>query len=216
MHPWRSSDDTVSTEAELRAGDRRLAQPAGRGQGHRCPRRPLPQLHRALARSCWSRPPAPTASCDVSPKGDAPGFVLVLDERRLLIPDRPGNKRLDGMQQPAAEPARWPDLPHPRHGGDAARERPRPDRARRGAARALRGPRQGPDARHRRRGGGGLHPLRQGLQALGAVGAGALARRSRTCPRRRRCCFDHTRSAGHHPGPEERHALQDGYRQRLY
>jgi uncharacterized protein len=35
--------------------------------------------------------------CDVSPKGDAPGFVLVLDERRLLIPDRLGNRRLDGM-----------------------------------------------------------------------------------------------------------------------
>jgi uncharacterized protein len=39
-----------------------------------------------------------TGQCDVSPKGDAPGFVLVLDERRLLIPDRPGNKRLDGMR----------------------------------------------------------------------------------------------------------------------
>src|SRR5881296_1888868 len=36
--------------------------------------------------------------CDVSPKGDVPGFVLVLDERRLVIPDRPGNKRLDGMR----------------------------------------------------------------------------------------------------------------------
>jgi PPOX class probable FMN-dependent enzyme len=36
--------------------------------------------------------------CDVSPKGDGPGFVLVLDEQRLLIPDRPGNKRLDGMR----------------------------------------------------------------------------------------------------------------------
>jgi PPOX class probable FMN-dependent enzyme len=36
--------------------------------------------------------------CDVSPKGDAPGFVLVVDERRLVIPDRPGNKRLDGMR----------------------------------------------------------------------------------------------------------------------
>jgi PPOX class probable FMN-dependent enzyme len=36
--------------------------------------------------------------CDVSPKGDAPGFVLVLDEHRLLIPDRPGNKRFDGMR----------------------------------------------------------------------------------------------------------------------
>ena len=36
--------------------------------------------------------------CDVSPKGDTPGFVRVLDEHRLVIPDRPGNKRLDGMR----------------------------------------------------------------------------------------------------------------------
>jgi len=33
----------------------------------------------------------------VSPKGDAAGFVEVMDERRLLIPDRPGNKLLFGM-----------------------------------------------------------------------------------------------------------------------
>ena len=42
--------------------------------------------------------------CDVSPKGDAPGFVQVLDERRLAIPDRPGNKRLDGMQNLLTNP----------------------------------------------------------------------------------------------------------------
>jgi PPOX class probable FMN-dependent enzyme len=36
--------------------------------------------------------------CDVSPKGDAPGFVLVVDDHHLLVPDRPGNKRLDGMR----------------------------------------------------------------------------------------------------------------------
>jgi PPOX class probable FMN-dependent enzyme len=36
--------------------------------------------------------------CDVSPKGDAPGFVEVLDERHLVIPDRPGNKRFDGIR----------------------------------------------------------------------------------------------------------------------
>ncbi|MBI3637286.1 MAG: pyridoxamine 5'-phosphate oxidase family protein [Candidatus Rokubacteria bacterium] len=35
--------------------------------------------------------------CDVSPKGDAPGFVHVLDAKHLAIPDRPGNKRFDGM-----------------------------------------------------------------------------------------------------------------------
>lgn len=32
---------------------------------------------------------------DVSPKGDAPGFVQILDENTLAIPDRPGNQRFD-------------------------------------------------------------------------------------------------------------------------
>jgi PPOX class probable FMN-dependent enzyme len=36
--------------------------------------------------------------CDVSPKGDPPGFVVVLDDHHLVIPDRPGNKRLDGLR----------------------------------------------------------------------------------------------------------------------
>jgi len=35
-------------------------------------------------------------NCDVSPKGDAPGVVRVLDERTIAIPDRLGNKRVDG------------------------------------------------------------------------------------------------------------------------
>ena len=47
---------------------------------------------------------SPDGCCDVSPKGDAPGFVLVLDDRRLVIPDRPGNKRLDGMKNLVANP----------------------------------------------------------------------------------------------------------------
>ena len=36
--------------------------------------------------------------CDVSPKGDAPGFVRVLDDHHLVVPERPGNRRLDGMR----------------------------------------------------------------------------------------------------------------------
>lgn len=32
---------------------------------------------------------------DISPRGDAPGFVKVLSENALLIPDRPGNQRFD-------------------------------------------------------------------------------------------------------------------------
>ncbi len=34
---------------------------------------------------------------DVSPRGDAPGFAQVPDDRTLLIPDRPGNNRLDSL-----------------------------------------------------------------------------------------------------------------------
>src|SRR5260370_42662889 len=32
---------------------------------------------------------------DVTPRGDAPGFALVLDEKTLAIAERPGNRRLD-------------------------------------------------------------------------------------------------------------------------
>jgi PPOX class probable FMN-dependent enzyme len=35
---------------------------------------------------------------DVSPRGDAPGFVQVLDEKTLVIPERPGNRRLDTLR----------------------------------------------------------------------------------------------------------------------
>ncbi|MEV0725903.1 pyridoxamine 5'-phosphate oxidase family protein [Micromonospora purpureochromogenes] len=37
-------------------------------------------------------------SCDVSPKGDPAGFVKVLDETTLAIPERPGNRRADGYR----------------------------------------------------------------------------------------------------------------------
>jgi len=39
-----------------------------------------------------------TGRQDASPKGDAPGFVAVEDERTLVIPDRKGNKLLYGLE----------------------------------------------------------------------------------------------------------------------
>jgi len=45
-----------------------------------------------------------SASIDCSPKGDAPGFVQLLDDRTLLIPDRPGNNRIDGMKNLLVNP----------------------------------------------------------------------------------------------------------------
>jgi uncharacterized protein len=46
----------------------------------------------------------PSGRCDASPKGDAPGFVEVLDDATVLIPDRLGNNRVDTLGNLIARP----------------------------------------------------------------------------------------------------------------
>jgi len=46
----------------------------------------------------------PSGRCDASPKGDAPGFVRVIDDETLLIPDRLGNNRVDTIGNLLAAP----------------------------------------------------------------------------------------------------------------
>lgn len=41
---------------------------------------------------------------DVSPRGDLPGFVIPLDDQTLVIPDRPGNRRIDTLSNIVANP----------------------------------------------------------------------------------------------------------------
>ena len=41
---------------------------------------------------------------DASPRGDPPGFVKVLDDRTLLLPDRPGNNQVDSLQNVVDNP----------------------------------------------------------------------------------------------------------------
>ncbi|QBR00421.1 pyridoxamine 5'-phosphate oxidase family protein [Paraburkholderia pallida] len=41
---------------------------------------------------------------DCSPRGDAPGFVRILDSRTLALPDRPGNNRVDSLHNVVAAP----------------------------------------------------------------------------------------------------------------
>ena len=50
-----------------------------------------------LSPFCVLATAAADGSADCSPKGDAPGFVEVLDDETLLIPDRLGNNRVDSM-----------------------------------------------------------------------------------------------------------------------
>lgn len=47
---------------------------------------------------------APNGGLDVSPRGDPPGFVRVLDDRTLLLPERPGNRLADTLVNLLADP----------------------------------------------------------------------------------------------------------------
>ncbi|MFY0405884.1 pyridoxamine 5'-phosphate oxidase family protein [Solicola sp. PLA-1-18] len=61
----------------------------------------LDDLHRAwLARSPFHLVATTGAdgSMDVSPKGDPAGAVHVIDDRTIALPDRPGNRRVDGFE----------------------------------------------------------------------------------------------------------------------
>ena len=44
-------------------------------------------------------------NADVTPKGDKPGFAAVLDDNTIAIPDRPGNNRLDTLENIIVNPA---------------------------------------------------------------------------------------------------------------
>jgi len=95
--------DVVTTVDELRAI-------AGEPPGEVALRKQVDRLDRhcrdLIARSPFLLLGTSDAAgrCDVSPKGDPPGFVLVLDDHHLAIPDRPGNRRLDGMRNILANP----------------------------------------------------------------------------------------------------------------
>ncbi len=46
---------------------------------------------------CLVATAAANGTCDVSPKGDPPGFAHVIDDVTIAIPERPGNRRADGF-----------------------------------------------------------------------------------------------------------------------
>ena len=95
-------EKVVSSEARLREV---LGHPGDRAVGKERPR--LDEHCRAfIAQSPFLILGTANASgqCDVSPKGDEPGFVKVLDETHLAIPDRIGNNRLDGMTNMLVNP----------------------------------------------------------------------------------------------------------------
>jgi hypothetical protein len=67
----------------------------------------LEQVHRdwlAASPFCLIATADADGACDVSPKGDPPGFALVLDDTTLAIPERPGNRRADGYENVLVNP----------------------------------------------------------------------------------------------------------------
>ncbi len=91
----RAFRDVVRTEAELRD---LMGKPGGLAVGKQ-----LDRLDRhcrsfiALSPFVLVGTVGPGGACDVSPRGGEPGFVLVIDEKTLAIPERPGNRRLDSL-----------------------------------------------------------------------------------------------------------------------
>jgi PPOX class probable FMN-dependent enzyme len=58
----------------------------------------------ALSPFCVLATQGPDGLGDATPRGDGPGFAVVVDDRTLLIPDRPGNNRLDALTNILANP----------------------------------------------------------------------------------------------------------------
>jgi PPOX class probable FMN-dependent enzyme len=92
----------VSSEAELRD---LLGYPSGRAVTKERAR--LHQRDRewlAASPFCLLATADADGNCDVSPKGDPPGFTHVVDDTTIAIPDRPGNRRADGFRNVLTNP----------------------------------------------------------------------------------------------------------------
>jgi uncharacterized protein len=88
--------DEITSESELRE---LIGEPLPRTAAKQ--RHALHELDRqwlAASPFCLVATSDADGSCDVSPKGDPAGFTLVLDDRTIAIPERPGNRRADGFR----------------------------------------------------------------------------------------------------------------------
>lgn len=84
--------------------DAHYGQPSGRAVAKEIPRLNAP--YRAFIAHA---PFVAIATCgpeglDCSPRGDAPGFVRVIDDGTLALPDRPGNNRIDSLRNIVRDP----------------------------------------------------------------------------------------------------------------
>ena len=92
----------ITTEDELRAV---IGTPIPRVAAKVRPRlEPVDREWIAASPFCLVATSSLDGRCDVSPKGDPAGFVHVLDQTTLVVPERPGNRRVDGYLNVLANP----------------------------------------------------------------------------------------------------------------
>ena len=100
MKPMTQSH-AIETTAQLEA---LFGQP-----GDAALKKEVPYLHPAYQALIAASPFAVLATIgpgglDASPRGDPPGFVVVQDEKTLLLPERRGNNRIDSLRNIVADP----------------------------------------------------------------------------------------------------------------
>jgi len=96
MCAHRFTDQTIDDEPTLRA---LIGEPAALVCAKITPRL-NPETRKFIERSpfvCLATADA-DGNCDVTPRGDPPGFVRILDEVTLLMPERPGNRLADSLR----------------------------------------------------------------------------------------------------------------------
>jgi len=100
--PHRLTPHVVATEAELRA---LISEPAPLTCA-KISDRLNPMTRQFVERSPFVGLATSDADgrCDLSPRGDPPGFVRILDDRTLLLPERPGNRLADSLRNLLANP----------------------------------------------------------------------------------------------------------------
>ena len=98
----RLTSKIIATEAQLRA---LIGEPAALT----CAK--ISDRLNAMTRQFIERSPfvciatsEPGGNCDLSPRGDPAGFVRILDDNTLLIPERPGNRLADTLSNVLANP----------------------------------------------------------------------------------------------------------------
>lgn len=92
----------IGSEAELRE---LIGEPGEHAAGKARPvLHPLDREWLAASPFCLVATSDAAGTCDVSPKGDPPGFTLVLDDTTIAIPERSGNRRVDGFHNILSNP----------------------------------------------------------------------------------------------------------------